>query len=170
LVLMEPETAQPSFDVHGLFLATSHDRSSGMTCPSRQNAAGRRDADILPCKSEAMRASQKPCESDVCGFSARPRECVPSLKGKSLAAKESANQLRSRSTNFLPELRRCSMFVPCAGPDAFRSPGSQRETLWATRSRREMAPQPIEKIESAPGEWYGLEGLERTRCGTRARG
>jgi hypothetical protein len=59
--LLEPETAQPSFDVHGLFLATSHDRSVGMMCPSRQNAAGRRDADILlgvgshASKSEAMR-------------------------------------------------------------------------------------------------------------------
>jgi hypothetical protein len=103
-------------------------------------------------------ASQKPCEKVrshaslmFADFPARPRECVSSLKGKSLTAKESAKLLRSHSTNFLPELRRCSMFVPCAGPNAFRSPGSQRETLRATRSRRKMAPQPIEKIESAPG-------------------
>ena len=32
-----------------------------------------------------------------------------------------------------------------------RSPGSRRERLRAKRSRREMAPQPLEKIGSAPG-------------------
>ena len=42
--------------------------------------------------------------------------------------------------------------------------------LTAKRSRPEMAPQRLEKIESAPGNGMGLGSLEPTRCGTRARG
>src|SRR5271163_1133875 len=38
-----------------------------------------------------------------------------------------------------------------------RSPGSRRERLTAKRSRPEMAPQRLEKIESAPGNGMGSE-------------
>jgi hypothetical protein len=55
-----------------------------------------------------------------------------------------------------------------------RSPGSRRKRLTAKRSRPEMAPQRLEKIESAPGNGMGseasnLQDLVRGRAADRAR-
>jgi hypothetical protein len=52
--------------------------------------------------------------------------------------------------------------VACRGSESCvtlkpRSPGSRRERLTAKRSRPEMAPQRLEKIESAPGNGMGSE-------------
>ena len=57
---------------------------------------------------------------------------------------------------------------PAERTEAFRSLASRRERLTAKRSCREMAPQRLEKIESAPGNGMGSEAYEPTRCGTRA--
>src|ERR1700733_116691 len=53
-------------------------------------------------------------------------------------------------------------------------PGSRRERLTAKRSRPEMAPQRLEKIESGPGNGRGseasnLQDLVRGRAADRAR-
>ena len=76
-----------------------------------------------------------------------------------------------RSTNFLPELRSCSIFVLTA-PSRRRSPGrssvfEQRRFGRRNRGARgpdgkngvrpEMAPQQVEKIEFAPGNGRGSE-------------
>ena len=46
---------------------------------------------------------------------------------------------------------------PVERTGAFWSPASRRETLTTKRSRREMAPQRLEKIESGPGNGTGSE-------------
>ena len=100
---------------------------------------------------------------------------------------EKVAYLPSRSTNFLPKLRSRSIFVPV------RSPGGDRRAdrrsfeprrfgrrdrgargLTAKRSRPEMAPQRLEKIESAPGNGMGSEAsnpqdLVHGRAADRAR-
>jgi hypothetical protein len=71
----------------------------------------------------------------------------------------------------LPELRTCSIFVHAppsrrrpanrssmSRTEAFRSPESQG--LMAKRSRPEMAPQRLEKIESAPGNGRASEASD----------
>ena len=73
----------------------------------------------------------------------------------------------------LPELRACSIFVHAppsrrrppnrssmSRTEAFRSPESRREGLMAKRSRPEMAPQRLEKIESAPGNGRASEASD----------
>src|SRR5277367_6786921 len=69
--------------------------------------------------------------------------------------------------------------VACRGSESCvtpkpRSPGSRRERLTAKRSRPEMAPQRLEKIESAPGNGMGseasnLQDLVYGRAADRAR-
>ena len=49
-------------------------------------------------------ASRKSCQSDVCGFPARPRECVPPPNGKSLATKKVRSN--SRAAQQIPCQRR----------------------------------------------------------------
>jgi hypothetical protein len=87
----------------------------------------------------------------MCNISERPR-------GVDLKVAVHPN----RPTIFLPKLRSCSIFVLLRRPggdrrgdrrftEAFRSPASRRENLTAKRSRAEMAPQQLEKIESRRG-------------------